>query len=478
MTATFYNTETRRLELVKYTWADLTGSDTWETGVTWDDFTGGFVSSVGDTIEYMTDIIDLGRIDYVNPLCTVQTNNNFSVHVYAADQIDSSSLLPGDPVIIGGQNQTLQGVQGRYFQFKIVVENDSGDAYIAGVRTNLKSTFQQEVVNGFSGDHPGTTALRYAPIVKSYSKLLNIAGTAEPTDYNADSSTVTTIDISDRASGATITENNSVTAVNDEYKFEPGSVRFNTNTDSTVSDTNDSISFTVGGSMTGDFTIDFWYKIFSASFHTPEDDPEYQHPEYFFELSNFNGNNLKLQTQTSGGHPQLYYSWNGGAYTSVATWGTGDPYPPNYWYYARIRRSGGNISIFHHNRGSAGIASSVAGDLAGSTIALGDLGSSAGQLWIDEFRVSDTDRFGGTLVVPSAEFIIDSNTVHLISGYSQSAVVDPLVAVICKGTLDEPTQPRYSVRHQLGEALNANVSLLITGLPAIQSDSQGNIVET
>ena len=119
MTATFYNTETRRLELVKYTWADLTGLDTWETGVSWDDFTGGFVSSGGDTIEYMTDIIDLGRVDYVNPLCTVQTNNNFSVHVYAADQIDSSSLLPGDPVIIGRQNQILQGVRGRYFQFKI-----------------------------------------------------------------------------------------------------------------------------------------------------------------------------------------------------------------------------------------------------------------------------------------------------------------------------------------------------------------------
>lgn len=191
---TYFDADLGQLLPVRYTWADLTGGNTWESATSWDDFTDAGLTSVGaePDITFFTPVIDFGRIAYVNPLCTVQAVGDVNIKVYSANSIDSSSRLPGDAVITGGRNQTLTGVQGRYFQFQIDVTQDSsvGAVNISSVVTTLDATQQTEYIQGDSAGHSGTTASRVVPITKQYSVVYSLMGTALYTDSGTDSAGV------------------------------------------------------------------------------------------------------------------------------------------------------------------------------------------------------------------------------------------------------------------------------------------------
>mgnify|MGYP003142247697 CR=1 FL=1 len=191
---TYFDATKGQLLPILYNWSDLTGGNTWASANTWEDWTNAGITSVGSTpdITYRTPIIDFGRVAFVNPLCTVQSVGDSTVKVFAANSIDSSSLLPGDPVIDGLRNQTLTGVEGRFFQFQIDVTQDSsiGAVNISSVTTTLDATQQTEYVQGDSATHSGTTAERTAPIVKQYSRIYSLTGTALYTDSGTDSAGV------------------------------------------------------------------------------------------------------------------------------------------------------------------------------------------------------------------------------------------------------------------------------------------------
>lgn len=188
---TYFDADLGQLLPVRYTWADLTGGNTWASATSWDDFTDAGLTSVGSEpdITFFTPVIDFGRIAYVNPLCTVQAVGDVNIKVYSANSIDSSSRLPGDAVITGGRNQTLTGVQGRYFQFQIDVTQDSsvGAVNISSVVTTLDATQQTEYIQGDSAGHSGTTASRVVPITKQYSVVYSLMGAGLYTDSGTDS---------------------------------------------------------------------------------------------------------------------------------------------------------------------------------------------------------------------------------------------------------------------------------------------------
>jgi hypothetical protein len=106
-----------------------------------------------------------------------------NVKVFAADQIDSSSALPGDPVVNAGQSSAVAGIRGRYFQFQVEVtalaDSTLGEqANIQSITTVINTQTQSEIVSGHSDTHSGTTAERIVPITKTYSKILALQGTA------------------------------------------------------------------------------------------------------------------------------------------------------------------------------------------------------------------------------------------------------------------------------------------------------------
>jgi len=189
--ANYYDPQARALFPVLYDWQS--GIGTWDDwNVSWHTGDGGFVSSVGvPDIEYYTDIIDFGRVADLNPLCSVSAVGDVNIKVYADTQIDSSSYLPGSPVINAGTSTTLSGVRARYFQFKIEVFTPLGGdpalTSISKVTTKLKGTKQVEYIQGDSATHAGSTSERIVPITQEYSLISSLHGTALYTDSGIDS---------------------------------------------------------------------------------------------------------------------------------------------------------------------------------------------------------------------------------------------------------------------------------------------------
>jgi hypothetical protein len=184
--SSYFDPQARKLLPVLYTWDDTNDSSAnWDNATSWQDWLN---TGVTETLTYLTPIEDFGRTADINPLCTVTASGTVNVKVFTATSIDSSSQLPGDPAITGGQSQTLNGVRARYFQFLIEV-TDPGDnsVSISRVVTTLKGTKQTEHIQGDSASHSGTTSERIVPLTQEYSKISSLIGTAEYTDAGIDS---------------------------------------------------------------------------------------------------------------------------------------------------------------------------------------------------------------------------------------------------------------------------------------------------
>lgn len=177
---TYYDRADRRLRPLLYTWDDTNDSvGNWDSANTWHNWLNETIVSTPGTpdITFRTQIIDYGRIADVNPLCEVVATGSVSVNVYVADQIDSSSQLPGAPQVVGGQSQDIEGVRGRFFQYEINVEGTNPS--ISLVQTTLNGNTQTEYIQGDSATHGGTQSSRIAPITKSYSRVTNMTGSVQ-----------------------------------------------------------------------------------------------------------------------------------------------------------------------------------------------------------------------------------------------------------------------------------------------------------
>jgi hypothetical protein len=468
------------------------GALDWDSLTDWDTGTGSlYTIGSGDAITFRSEIKDLGRIDYVNPLCEVDATGVVNVKVLAADSIDSSSQLPGDPQITGGQEQTLYGLKGRYFQYLVEVSDDSDAvAEIRSVSTQLLTTKREEFVIGDSSTHAGTQAERLAPLQRSYSRLIHLGGNAKQTLEDApfitvgdltvspaearytvhkvqrdvaveDSSTV--IGITDQAQNQTINlQTGHPQTTTRTYKWSPASIEFNVvNADPgtglyygrgiTVTDTDDSIRFSTTDitepSTSQDYTLEGWVKI--AAELATDSDPQYQHPSYFVELYANSGEYIRLSTSTVLGKLNFAANYNGTTTTIYSSYGATNP--EGDWIYWRIRRESGTVYANIISTETQLGTSNTWGYNSGHVNA-GDLGSNdPAALYMDDIRWSETSR----TAVPTAPFTVDANTLVLVTG---ALVSTSTIAVTDVVTTD------------------AEVNLHIVGLPALRSDEDGNIV--
>ena len=500
----YFDTEEQALRPVPYTWADLATNDTqWEDALTWnayndDSAVNTTTDSTADFIQYITPITDFGRIADVNPLCEIDTSGDgaVAIEVYAADSIDSSTLLPGDPVFTTATSSTSPvGVRGRFFMWIIKKFDVEGDARIRSVRTEVSDTLQQETVNGNSTNFDGSIEERLAPLTKSYSKLLNLSGGAKKTlnvtpfitvndlsnpaqarftvfdltrTESVDSSSSVGIgDIAGAGTSPSIVNN---THVNDNayaYKWAPAGIEFNVlNADedtgnffgnTTVTDTDDELTHGFSTVSTGEFTYEFWIKIHGSQAGLSVD-PNYSNPDHFLEIT---GLALKLKFSVSAGNLLLQSSYGGAAYQQIGSSAVVDASQAEIggsFMYIRVLRDGSNnLKVAFALAGSLTeetVATSVTRNVGSDTIKVGDLGTgSTASVFMDDIRLSDTARTNTS--APTDPFTVDGNTKMLVNGQTGSSTTEVSEMV----------------------PVNAVVSLLITGLPKMVVDSDSGSIQ-
>ena len=470
--AQYFDKDTRSIKRQTYTWADADGTsgNRWEDLTSWETGTGSYYTlQSGDAISFLTDIKDFGRNAHINPTCVADViGDNKRIEVFVAESIDSSSQISGVPALdVSSANQTLTGTYGRYFQFRISVEDSSTQlAEILAIRTDLLNVLQQEGVTGNSSDHAGTQAVRILPLTKEYSKLASVVGNAEavgasrpwvtvgsigdPTtprytlfefELDAQDSSTQVPGIKDEVNDTTITTSGAVESTNTEafYKWEPNGIIFNTDS----SDNDAHIEFDPTGLGTGDFEIRLWIKF-----------PNEAHPDHFFKLT-AGSDNIKFKSRTVGTVQAISYSVNGASYTDVTQ-------PPGKtdddWYHMAFWRSSGVMRVaFHHHNTNTTIGT-YNWDLSSCTIELGDLGTgTTAFVCMDDIAVKSasqyTTSYSGS---PGAEEVQTSDHVFLANGTITSETV--LVG-------------------QNIVATDAPVTFHVAGLPKLISDSNGDIVE-
>ncbi len=483
--AGYFDNSDGTIKIIEYTWADInTNGETWADLPSWQSGSDAYgfspIDDVAD-IEFFTAVLDLGRKDWVNPLCSVDAAGDVNVKVFASETA-TSDTIPGDPVINGQTGQTFDAVYGRYFQFKVeVFSNSAEEAQLNNVQTNLSTSKQTEFFSEDSTNHNGTTDMRYPTLVNEYSKVLLVNGAARLVDTD-DSTPLLVTGIADRSDNAiSITNSGGVDAVEDVYKFEPAALRFNDNTGSALTDTDDNLQFSLTdtGITTGEFTIDFWYQPVKMTWlDSISSPPNYAHSPYFFYL-NTAGTDLYLRTKSANTHLGLDYSFDGStwyAYAQEFTFGSG---PSNDWYHIKVSRGSNNyLKLKLHNLTTHNIDTNYTETFSGTTMNIGDLGGNAtvGNFYIDDFRISSTDRIGDG--IPGAEPIITTDTQFLLTGQQSNVPVGQTnVPIVTVGALTDKTQARYAIYRSSGAAVDAFVSLQVTGLPKLSSDDAGNLVQ-
>lgn len=482
--AGYFDNSDGTLKIIEYTWADInTNGETWADLTSWQEGSDAYgfqpIDDVAD-IEYFTAVLDLGRRDWVNPLCSVDAAGDVNIKVFASETA-TSDTIPGDPVINGQTGQTFDAVYGRYFQFKVeVFSNSAEEAQLNRVETNLSTAKQTEFFSEDSTNHNGTTDMRYPTLVNEYSKILLVNGAARLLD-NADSTLTYTTVIDDVGpNNITITETGSPTSVTDVFKFEPASIRINDDDGTQILDTNDSLSIPLSTYITtGQFEISGWMRLQAMEWLDGiSSPPNLAHSEYFLHLDT-GGTDLYLKTSTEDGLPGLSYSTNGTTWTLVGTpesalFGGG----PEAWFYWGIaRKSSGTTRIWISSPNKISFEDiTYSQSLSGATLKLGDLGTTTvGEYWFDDVAVYDADQ--NFIGAPGAAKIVNSSTVFLMNGATEQVPTNSNIPIVTVGALTERTQARYAVYRASGQATDAFVSLQVTGLPKLSSDAAGNLVQ-
>ena len=480
--AGYFDNSDGTIKIIEYTWADInTNSETWADLTSWQSGSDAYgfspIDDVAD-IEFFTAVLDLGRKDWVNPLCSVDAAGDVNVKVFASETA-TSDTIPGDPVINGQTGQTFDAVYGRYFQFKVeVFSNSAEEAQLNNVQTNLSTSKQTEFFSEDSTNHNGTTDMRYPTLVNEYSKVLLVNGAARLVDTD-DSTPLLVTGIADRSDNAISINNSGVEADETNYKFEPAALRFNEyDGNQTLTDNNDKIDFNLTGTgiTTGEFTIDFWFQPFKMTWlDSISSPPNYRHGDYFFHLDTA-GTDLYLRTKTANTHLGLEYSFDGSTWNAYAQEFTFGSAPGDDWYHIKVSRGSNNyLKLKLHNLTTHNIDTNYTETLSGATMNFGDL-AGFNFFYSDDFRVSSTDRIGDG--IPGAEPIITTDTQFLLTGQQSNVPVGQTnVPIVTVGALTDKTQARYAIYRSSGAAVDAFVSLQVTGLPKLSSDDAGNLVQ-
>ena len=473
--AQYFDPSTQSIKRQAYSWDDTNDSSaSWSTLTSWETGNGAFYTlQSGDPIEFTTDILDYGRAEYINPLCTVTgVGTSQKIEVWAAESIDSSSQISGTPdITVTGSGQVLNGTYGRYFQFRVSLQDTATElAEIQAVETNLSGKLQQEVVVGDSGTHGGTQAARIAPLTREYSRIAAVVGNAKAdtgiTPFvtignNTSQAVYTVYDFTEAGAGdsstvvaiadytgnvTTITESGDVTAQEVEYKWQPSAIQFNSNDGSTVTDGDGKLVFDSPSLMGNTYTYEFWCKIFQE----PGGSPGFAHPDHMVEIQT-STTTIRLRSGTSSQELTLSLSIDGGSsYTTSGTLGSGDTFR-----HIAIVATGSAIKVYHNgNDVFPSNTFSHSGQPQGQC-SVGDLGTGTGHWWMDDWRISDNTRYTGNFSTPG-EFVEDANTTMLINGIQEIV----------------PGEVSTNV-----STVDATVNLLVTGLPKLVSDSNSNIIE-
>jgi hypothetical protein len=175
------------------TWADLTGG--------WDTYTGEWDLTPSLPLEFTSPVFDLGKNDYVAYLLDWSgVGISKTTTVYYGDTVDSAGGDIDSPTTItGNPGDTLSPVKGRYFQFKVSIDNDSAgeerpfiNAITANLRTDKKQVTKADINSSTLGGSVGARELTIEENIQTvtsivtqphYSSTVYVADDYVATDY-------------------------------------------------------------------------------------------------------------------------------------------------------------------------------------------------------------------------------------------------------------------------------------------------------
>jgi hypothetical protein len=154
------------------------GTETWSSYATWTAFTD-WAGTASSTLQFTTQVYDLGRVDWVNTVLDLETTLPASTNITYGLSLDSAGAIASASTyaVTPGQNP-VSALYGRYFQFEInLAQSSAADVAPAIVsitpdlRTQLSTVTQADIV---TSTLTGSVGLRNLTFNINTGKITNI----------------------------------------------------------------------------------------------------------------------------------------------------------------------------------------------------------------------------------------------------------------------------------------------------------------
>jgi len=162
----YFDTVTRTyLPISQETWADYS---TWDSFTTWE---GTYAD--GTQLSYTSRIFDAGEINKTNCLLQVDAGTPFTTTITYGDSVSGGAIVsPSTETVTPGQG-AVPVLTGRYFQFTILQEMDSGNddlPFIAGLSVELQSASNVDLISYGGANNLDTSTLPGTDGVRTFSQ--------------------------------------------------------------------------------------------------------------------------------------------------------------------------------------------------------------------------------------------------------------------------------------------------------------------
>jgi hypothetical protein len=277
----------------------------------------------------------------------------------------------------------------------------NGDLCMGGWATGTTGgtlTGQDNPFTGYIDEVRISSSVRYtAAFTPSTSEFVNDANTALLLHMNGTDGTNYFIDDNGVRSSNSIISNGDAQVSTAQSQFGSASALFDGSNDyMTVANTAGTLS------LSGDFTIECWIRM-PATAVSPSNNAIWSCADHLFYIARYN---------PGGGFVYEIDLFQGGF--NRVTSGTGVTLNNNQWYHIAITRSSGSCRIFVNGTQTGTTTTYTATLTSASPNEIGRYGAGYWNVYIDEFRISNSARYTTTFTPSATAFVNDADTLLLI----------------------------------------------------------------
>ena len=128
------------------------GTETWSSYATWTAFTD-WAGTASSTLQFTTEIYDLGRIDWVNCVLEIDATLPASINISYGSSLDSAgSIVSATTYAVTPNQNSVNALYGQYFKFEINLSQDSANDVAPAIfsiepklKTEIKTVTQANI---------------------------------------------------------------------------------------------------------------------------------------------------------------------------------------------------------------------------------------------------------------------------------------------------------------------------------------------